>query len=280
MRKPHALRTFWRTPWGRFLFTRDPGSSDQPSDLQFQTHLGAVLRRGDGSTRTFDLGSGKVTNVGVMAMSYDWQWAQNAQTLKLANYHACGIGTTPEAQTDIALQTPAYPTTATAVTGTQATVTAANSQTYESIATINFTTIPSPPTAVTEWGLFSAAALSAATGSPATAVSATTLTATATPYAASSGSVQGQQQHIVKTGTTASYGLIISNTTSILTLASNVTPFGWWKVSDGTVGTQPGGTEAFAILPVMWDHKTFTAISVNNGDAIQFTYTLVINSNG
>jgi hypothetical protein len=32
--------------------------------------------------------------------------------------------------------------------------------------------------------------------------------------------------------------------------------------------------------PVMWDHKVFSAINVNNGDSIQFTYLLTINSGG
>lgn len=30
----------------------------------------------------------------------------------------------------------------------------------------------------------------------------------------------------------------------------------------------------------MWDHKVFTAVNVNSGDSIAFTYTLTINSNG
>jgi hypothetical protein len=30
----------------------------------------------------------------------------------------------------------------------------------------------------------------------------------------------------------------------------------------------------------MWDHRVFSAINVNSGDSIQFTYTLTINAGG
>jgi hypothetical protein len=46
------------------------------------------------------------------------------------------------------------------------------------------------------------------------------------------------------------------------------------------IGSTPGGTEAYTLRPVMWDHKVFSAINVGSGDSIQFTYTLTISSGG
>jgi hypothetical protein len=271
-RAPHKAVGF-KLPGGRgrILFSRDPGDAGIFAREVFASELFAIHRDGDGRViHEHDLGSGLVTNVGVTALANDFAWAQNCQTLKLANQHATGTGTTAAAATDIALQTLAAPTTTTAVAGTQSLVSAANSQTYRTVATINYTST----LAITEWGLHTAAALSATTGTPFTATTATSATVTGTPYSASSSSVQGEQQLIVKPGTTTVYGLILANTTSVLTIPA------WYKVADGTAGSTPGSTEAFTLLPVLWDHKVFSAINVANGDSIQFTYNLAVNSGG
>lgn len=255
---------------GRLIVSRDPGEGRILSRDLFSTHLTAKHFRKGRLIEVYDLGSGVVTNVGVTALANDFNWAQNCQTLKLANYHAVGTGATAAAATDIAIQTLGNPTTTTAVAGTQSLVSAANSQTYRTVATTNFT----GTVAVTEWGLFTASALSATTGTPFTATTATSATVTGTPYSASSGTVQGEQQLIVKAGTTASYGLILSNTTSVLTIPA------WYKTADGTAGTTPGGTEAFTLLPVLWDHKQFAALNFVNGDSCAWTYSLAVNSGG
>jgi hypothetical protein len=268
---PHPVRSVRIPGLGRVMLTRDQGDSGLLSSEYLQSNLHALHRDGDGQIKdVIDLGSGLVTNVGVMAMANDFAWANGAQTLKLANFHATGTGTTAAAATDIALQTLASPTASTAVTGTQSLVSAANSQTYRTVATVNYTST----LAITEWGLHTAAALSATTGTPFTATSATSATVTATPYSASSGSVQGEQQLVVKPGTTTVYGLVLSNTTSVLTIPA------WYKVADGTAGSTPGTTEAFTLVPVMWDRKVFSAINVVNGDSIAFTYSLLIASGG
>jgi hypothetical protein len=266
--KPHKARVI-SLLGKRFIITDDPGDARILSSQHFATNLHAIHRDGDGKiVHEHDLGSGLTTNVGVTALANDFAWAQNAQTLKLCNFHASGTGATAAAATDLALQTAASPTTATAVTGVQSLVSAANSQTFRTAATINYTST----LAITEWGLFTAAALSASTGTPFTATSAASATVTATPYTASSATVQGEQQLIVKAGTTASYGLILSNTTSVLTIPA------WYKTADGTAGVTPGATEAFTLLPVMFDHKVFAAINVASGDSIAFTYSLLIAS--
>lgn len=251
------------------MWTRDRGEGLLLSREKFETNLHAVVRGPDGKfQKSCDLGSGLVTNVGVLALANDFAWAQNCQTLKLQNFHASGTGTTAAAATDIALQTLAAPTATTAVTGTQSLVSAANAQTYQTVATINYTST----LAITEWGLHSAAALSATTGTPFTATSATSGTVTGTPYTASSGSQQGEQQLIVVSGTV--WGLVLSNTSSVLTIPA------WYKTSDGTAGTTPSGTAAFTLQPVLWDHKVFAALNVVNGSSITFTYSLLVNSGG
>lgn len=227
-----------------------------------------------GDDLVIDFGSGSVTNVGVMALANDPAWADPSgssnETLGLANYHATGTGTTAAAATDIILQTVSTQNGQNPIAGTQSLVSAANSQKYQTVATITYT----GSEAVTEWGLFTQNFLSATTGSPFTATSATTGTATSTPFTASSSTVAGRQLQIVRAGTTDAYGLILSNTTSVLTIPA------WYKATDGTAASTPGSSESFTLRPVMFDHKVFSAINVNNNDSIQFTYQLTINSGG
>jgi hypothetical protein len=99
---------------------------------------------------------------------------------------------------------------------------------------------------------------------------------TGTPLTASSASAMGQQMSIFErtSGTNLSWGLVLSNTTSVITVPA------WYKVSDGSAGQAPANTETYVIRPAMWDHKVFAAINVINGDSIQYTYTLTINSGG
>lgn len=226
-----------------------------------------------------NLGSGLVTNVGVLAMANDFNLAGPSgapiSTLKLANYHVTGTGATAAATTDIKLQTQSANGGQTPVAGAQSLISAANVQKYQTVATITY----SGTEAVTEWGVLCGTiggAISGTTGTPFTAGSANSGTVTATPLTASSTTVQGQQQTIFEnTGNaTPSWGLVTSNTTSVVTVPA------WYKVSDGTTGANPANTNAYTIRPVMWDHKVFSAINVLNGDSIQFTYTLTVNSGG
>lgn len=223
------------------------------------------------------LGSGLVTNVGVLALANDWNLAAPSgaaiNTLKLANWHVTGTGINVAAATDIKLQTQSTNGGQTPTAGAQSLVSAANSQKYKSIATVSYT----GSEAVTEWGLICDSVISATTGTPFTAGAATTGTVTATPLTASTSTVQGQQQHIFENTASATphWGLVTSNTTSVVTVPA------WYKVSDGTAaGTTPANGEAYTIRPVMWDRKQFAAINVISGDSIQFTYTLTINSGG
>lgn len=284
---------------------RDPdGCADGfPGGMGFRTNLsaqvtraGKVLRVGDYHEPTslvdrwlrpqdglvLDLGSGLVTNVGVLAMANDASWTvTNAPNnlFRFLKYHATGTGATAAAATDIKLQTASGNGGQTPVAGTQVMVSAANVQKYTTVATVNYTGTE----AVTEWGVFAydstlpaTSALSDATGSPFTAGSGTTGTVTGTPLTASSTTVMGQQMSIFEnTGNgTPSWGLVTSNTTSVVTVPA------WYLVSSGLAGANPANTNTYVIRPIMWDHKVFSAINVINGDSIQFTYTLTINSGG
>ncbi len=256
---------------GRFIYAKNDGEGSALifSNMMFSTHLRATHIDGDGKIiHEHDLGSGLVTNVGVTALANDPNWAQNCQTLKLANYHASGTGATAAAATDIQLQTILTPPTP--ATGVQTLISAANLQKYQTVGTLGYTST----SAVTEWGLFTGATLSATTGTPFTAASATSATVTGTPYTASSSSVQGEQQLIVYVGASTVYGLITSNTTSVLSIPA------WYSSTAGTAGSTPSGTAAFTLQPVMWDHKVFGAINVVTGDSIIFTYQLTVASGG
>lgn len=229
-----------------------------------------------------DLGSGLVTNIAAQALANEAVTlaspsGSRINVLFLANYHATGTGTTAAAATDFKLQTISANGGQTPVQGafTISTSLTGAVPKIQSQATISYT----GSEAVTEWGLFTNNTLSSTTGTPFTADSATTFTATGTPFTASSSTVPGLQQQMVIPGTTTVYGLIASNTTSVATLCNNGTT-GWFKQSDGTAGSTPGSTEAYTLRPIMWDHKVFSAINVNSGDSIQFTYTLTVNSGG
>ena len=220
-----------------------------------------------------DLGSGLVTNVGVLSLANDWNWASPSgaaiNTLKLANQHMTGVGTSSAAATDIYLQTVSSNGGQTAVAGSQSTVSAANSQKYQTVATIAYT----GSEAVTEWGLHSSATRTATTGSPFTATTSTGATVTGTPLTASSSTVQGTRFHR-STWHYCSLGF------DLLKHYRWINYSAWSKVSDGTAGSTPGSTEAYTFYQVLWDHKVFSAINVVSGDSIQFTYTLTITSGG
>lgn len=273
-KRVHAtdLRNYTAEEQARKVYIEGTGYFVKAGDVMgFWGRFWGNIRKND---TVLDFGTGLVTNVGVMAMAADWQYANPSaaqnNTLDLANWHISGTGATAAAATDITLQTISANGGQTPVAGTQSSIIAANSQKYQTVATINYTGTES----VTEWGLITQSTVSATTGSPLTAVSTSLATATGTPFTASTTTVPGQQLHIIRTTTTASYALVLSNTTSALTIP------GWFKVADGTSGTTPGSTEAYTLYPILWDHKVFSTISVVNGDSIQYTYTLTIASGG
>ena len=242
----------------------------------FQSNLKAKYFRQGKFEGEIDLGSGLVTNIGVLALANDMNWASPSaaavNVFKLLKFHASGKGVTAAAITDFKIETDSTVGGQTPVSGTQVFTPdpTGTVQKIVSVATIAYTGTE----AVTEWGWYNDSTLSRTTGSPFTATGATSGTVTGTPLTASSTTVQGEQQHVVHTTTTPRIGLILSNSTSVLTIEA------WRVATTGIIGSTPGATETYALRPLMWDHKVFSAINVNNGDSIQFTYTLTISSGG
>lgn len=254
------------------------GSRLAPGRVWFNTDLVAAHYRGGRIKEIIPLGSGLVTNIGVLALAGDSQWPQTSivtNLFKLLKYHASGKGVTAAAFTDIQIETDSTVGGQTPVAGTQVFThdQTATTQKWVSVATIAYTGTE----AVTEWGLFNDTTLSRTTGSPLTSVTANTATTTGTALTASSSSVQGETQHVIKFTTTPRHGLITSNTTSVVTLSFSAAS-GWMVNTTGVIGSNPGGTEAYTLRPVMWDHKVFSAINVVNGDSIAFTYSLTLAS--
>lgn len=222
------------------------------------------------SNPLLNLGSGLTTNVAAQATAAEAVTLASPSgarinLLFLANAHATGTGATAAAATDIKLGTN---DAVVAVAGAQTFISAANSQKYQTVATLT----GYGTEAVTEWGLHTSTTLSATTGSPFTATTAASGTVTGTPLTASSSTVQGLQQNIVVAGTTTVYGFITSNTTSVINIPA------WYKVADGTAGSTPGSTEAYTLRPILYDRKVFSAINTVSGDTIQFTYQLTVAS--
>lgn len=283
--KLFSIARILRLPFfGRFAVVPDQGGEANgfPGGITFHTNLVATHIRNGEVIKDYDLGSGMVTNVGCLALANDYGWSvTNAPNnlFRFLKYHASGKGTTAAAMTDIKLETVSTNGGQTPVAGTQVLVSAANAQKYQSVATIAYTGTE----AVTEWAFLAydsalptTANLSDATGSPFTAGAATTGTVTATPLTASSASVMGQQLSIFEnTGNaTPSWGLVLSNTTSVVTVPA------WYKVSDGTTGANPANTNTYVIRPILWDRRVFSAINVVNLDSVQFTYTLTMTAGG
>jgi len=256
------------------------GAHRFPGGILFGTNLKADLYHRGKWQGQRNLGSGLVTNIGVLALAGDSQWPQTSivtNLFKLLKYHASGKGVTAAAFTDFQIETDSTVGGQTPIVGTQVFThdQVATAQKWVSVATIAYTGTE----AVTEWGIFNDTTLSRTTGSPFTATTANTGTVTATPLTASSTSVRGETQNVVKTTTTPRHALITSNSTSVLTLSFSAAS-GWMVNTTGVIGSTPGATETYTLRPVMWDHKVFSAINVVNGDSIQYTYTLTINSGG
>src|SRR3990167_6112544 len=262
-RKTFSFRIPFSKSMAHIAFER--GGADHLRGLCFGSNVRADLYH-RGKWQGFqDLGSGLVTNVGVMALANEAitlasPSGARINTLFLANQHFSGKGTTSAAALDYKIETASTVGGQTAVAGTQS---------FSASGT----------EAVTEWGLLTSSTASSTTGSPFTAATATTFTGTATPYTASSSTVQGLQQQLCFPGSTTVVGLIASNTTSVATLTNNGTT-GWFTVAAMTAGSTPGGTETYVLRPILWDRKAFSAINVVNGDSIQFSYSLTCSSGG
>lgn len=279
MTKPHKLREILRAPFGRLLWTKDRGGSMQPGDMFFQSHLEAQVIRVDGSTRRYDLGSGLVTNSGVNLMANDFTWVTGA-TLKQMNYHLSGTGTTAAAAADVFCQTPVGAGSLTGstngfFTGTQAYV---SPNIYRTVSTFTYNT----NVAVTEWALCMANAATVGTTSAGAAPTNNTFTDTGITFVTAGQGLAAYTIEIggvINTPTSTIMGQILSNSATVLTIQGPSASTAWLTLANA-VGSNPGATVAYKVFPTAFDHKVFSAINVANGDSIQFTYSLTINSGG
>jgi hypothetical protein len=261
---------------GRIAFTRDPGEAELFSKHYLATKLRAIIREPDGRlVEEHDLGSGLVTNVGVLALANDWKVpgvsAAPANLFANLKFGAWGTGSTAAATTNIKLETPAAPNATEATEGIQ-TVTTNGEGKPKFVLTTKITAESS--ISITEFGVFTKKKLSSTTGTPLTAKSATSGTVTGTPLTASSTTVLGETLQILfATASENIWGLVTSNTTSVVTVPA------WYKESNGTV-LEPSATSAFTLRPIMFDRRVFTSIGVESGNTIEFPWELEIKSGG
>lgn len=293
--KKSKVYSFVVPKFGRFAYTRDPGEAKLFMSQMISTHLGAILRAPDYSVRgqmhrgavldEFDLGSGLVTNIGVTALANDSNWtaetAEPLNTLNVCKFMDWGTGATAAAQTDWKLQTPAENEAGKkeAVAATSSVLKFAATGNAKIIVTGKLEANLAGPTAITEWGLFSAAKIEGEAKKAATGATASTLTDTAKLVkpgeTASAAKVRGAQQYVVEaTEAEIVYGLILKNTTEVATVP------GWVKNAAAEVGATPSATSKYTIKPVMWDHRVFAAINVEKGNQIEFPYELEIKGGG
>lgn len=272
------VRTLTIPRFGRVAFSRDSGEGGLFDSLLLSTRLRAIVRDPAGRlVEERELGSGLVTNVGVLALAQDAFCpgvATNPANL-FANlkWQAWGIGTTAAAVTDIKLESAALAngssTEAQEATNTLST----NGEGKPKLISTRILKAEST-LAITEWGIFTAKALGPTTGTPLTAVSATSGTVTGTPLTASSATAIGETLKIVNTASSAdSWGLITKNTTSVVTVPA------WYLTSSGAV-KEPTSTSAYVLRPVMFDRRVFSAINVVTGNTVEFPYELEVKSGG
>lgn len=276
--------------FGRFAFTRDPGEAGLFMNQMISTHLGAIHRGPAYSKRgqmhqgvildEFDLGSGLVTNIGVTALANDSNWqieaAEPINTLNVCKYINWGTGATAAAQTDYQLQTPAENES-----GKKENV-AATSSVLKWSATGNAKIVITGkleanlagPTAITEWGLFSTKNL-LGTLTESEKSTATSLEGKAAAFTASAAKTRGEQNKVIWAEKSEEvYGLVTASSTTILTIP------GWVKAKAAELGVTPEAKAKFKVLPVMWDHRVFSAINVEKGNTIEFPYELEIKGGG
>lgn len=278
--KPHRLRDVLRLPFGRLLWSKDNGDSMQPGDMFFQSHLAADHIRADGAVKHYDLGSGLVTNAGVNLLANDFTWVTGA-TLKQMNFHLCGTGATAAALTDVFAQTPVAAASLTGstngfFTGVQTYV---SPNIYRTVSTFTYNT----GVAVTEWALCMANAATVLRTSAGAAPTNNTFTDSAATYTTAGQGLAAYTIEIaatvLNTPTSTVMGQILSNTATVITLQGPSASAAWLTLANA-VASNPGATVGYGVFPTAFDHKVFSAINVANGDSIQFTYSLTVNSGG
>lgn len=296
-RMPHRVLGLRIPGVGRLLWTRDQGQATLLGDSVMLSSLSAIHRGPDGRIKEIrDLGSGLVTNAGVNLMSWDFTWA-GGSTLKQANFHAIGTGTTAAASSDVFLQTAQGATNLSGttngyMTGTQSIIANATgspfSPVYQTVATFTFT----GAVAVTEWILTTGnGAIVSNSSTAGVTIATSSLTDTGAAFATAGNGIQtwtleggfaAQQTAPINTSpTTTPMFQIASNTATVATALSNSWVSGtktWLSLTNQAVANPTN--KFYVVFPTAWDHKVFSVLNAASGDTIQFTYQLSINSGG
>jgi hypothetical protein len=271
-----------------YALVRDRGgsASHMGGMAAFGSNLKATHYRDGKPVKTYDFGSGKVNEMLVVALAKDWVGTTNnkaAPILTQLKYMYSGTSATAEQSYDYGLGT-AIATASGSITPTLAVVAASNNTSLQWVGTIAY----SGSNAVTEWGLFNINQSGSQYNTSTDAFTATTITPTTNPswtvntwagYVAIAGTTSGTANN----SGAAYYGSFIeSNSGTALTIAQATNDgISYYTVNNnGGVGSTPATNSRFDIWPFMADHKTFGAINVINGDSIQFTYTLTVQSGG
>ena len=273
----------------RVGIAKDPGNGDIFTEHMMHTHLWGHIRNSEGKLiEICDLGSGKITNMGVQALLLDGKMPNTSTAVNqlMANlkWHAWGTGVTAEATTDAKMQTPAAPTATECQEGTF-TYTSSGEGTTGNIFKNTSPKITAGGTlAITEWGMFNGKKLENVTSlaeQTANAATASTIGVAGTPFTASTTSVRGEvgyaaQVKTLSAGGGEAYGIITASTTSQLTVQA------FYKDSSATLGAvgTPEATSKFTVNPVMFDHRVFTVINLSTGNTIEFPWELTITSGG
>jgi hypothetical protein len=299
-KKKSKVYSFTTKKFGRFAYTRDPGEASLFMTQMLSTRLGAILRGPDYSIRgqmhrgpildEFDLGSGKVTNMGVSALANDFAWeteaAEPINTLNVCKYMSWGTGTGEGEVFNWKLETEAENEASKkeAVVASTRKLTFIAAGNAKLVITATLEANLAGPTAITEWGLFSAAKTAGEAQKAATGTSAITLTDTAKLVkpgeTASAAKTRGAQNYIVwakEKGAAENedlIGLITKNTSEVATVPA------WEKGASAGGPTTPYEKTKYTIYPLMWDRRKFAAINVEKGNKIEFPYELEIKSGG
>lgn len=230
----------------------------------------------DGNGNVIDLGSGKVTNVGVNLMTWNDEASVLGATLSLMNFHAIGTGATADAAADYYLQTANGATNLSGttngyMTGTQSVV-APN--TYKTSATFTLT----GSIAISEWVLTMSNAANFSrteTGTP----TSTTFPDSGAAFTTTGNGLKGWTIEINSTAintspTTTTQGLVTANTATSLTIAE-----GWWHLDNSSAST-PSASSAYVVYPTAFDHRQFSTVNLGSGDSCTVNYSVSINSGG
>src|ERR1022692_253763 len=276
--KVRRTRNFAIPGLGRIAFRRDPGEASLFAEKFLRTNLKAKLINPYGEIiEDLDLGSGMVTNVGVLALANDFTWpsggvtkAAKVNTLNASKWHAWGTTNTAAAKTDFELAAYAAPTTANAVEGTNSLVfeTAGKNQTLKSKGTIKAESTIS----VVEWGLHSEKALKPANKEGAAgAPTATSFKTEAASLTASTEEVRGATNNVAWVEkSVAVIGLITKNTTGEVTVP------GWIKAGAKLLATTPKEKANYQIIQMLFARRLSPAIGVEIGNEVTFEWSLEI----